>query len=174
MSIIKTLSALAAGVLLMATAACASTGQFDPATGSRVTTIDSGNCTPDQTLDGKRCICDTNSRGNYINCSFRLVAKAAPPRTSWSWTWSQCMGQNLDTFQACQAGSLRSVDPDRFFRGFPVYFNGQNYGGQSVNGQGYIPGTNCRVGEYCCPRPRYGETTHPLCAVMPQQPYRRP
>lgn len=151
MSVTRKLLALAAGVLLMATAACASTGQFDPATGQRVTTVESGVCSPGETQAGKSCICDRRS-GNYENCSFRTVAKA-PPRSQWS--YSDCMLQTLVPFQACLSGALNSYGPASV---------GSLYGG----------GGSCTPGQYCCPRARYGETTHPLCGYMPPQPYRRP
>ncbi len=150
---------LAFAVVLFSVSACATGPQYyNPATGARTAVVASGSCSPGDIQDGKSCICERVG-GNYENCTLRTVAvRAVSSPTEWSYT--QCLFQQVPT-QACMAGAL----------------NGTSHYGYSNGTYGrtlYGPMGQCVPGQYCCPRPRYGETTHPLCGVMPQQPYRRP
>ena len=43
----------------------------------------------------------------------------------------------------------------------------------SYGGGGYGSGGSYSPGQYNCPRPRYGESSHPRCGYVPPQPYRR-
>ena len=93
----KNLRSLAVLALLMSTAACATTGNYDPATGQSVAVVESGSCLPGQKQDGKSCVC-SRERGNYVNCSMQVVAKS-PPRPQYEIT--QCLLQTIVTYQDC-------------------------------------------------------------------------
>ena len=85
----------------MFTAACTTTGNYDPATGQSVAVVESGTCLPGQKQDGKSCVC-SRERGNYTNCSMQVVAKS-PPRSQYS--AMRCWDQPAGLYQACLAGS---------------------------------------------------------------------
>lgn len=155
MSVIKTLATAMFGICLMSLGACASTPvRFNPATGQQVSVIESGSCTSGQIQDGKSCLCERDAwSGNYRNCAFATIG--APSRPAIQISPMESLARTLE-------GSA--------YRPYGYY------GRESLD-QLYVSAPQCRRGVYCCPRPRYGERTHPLCSVRaapPRSPYRRP
>lgn len=111
------ISKLSVVMFAMLTAACTTTGHYDPATGQPVAVVESGTCLPGQKQDGKSCVC-SRERGNYVNCSMQVVAKS-PPRPQYETT--QCLLQTVVTYQDCLRYGLGSAAAPYQVPGSPYY-----------------------------------------------------
>lgn len=148
MSIIKSLSALALGLLIMGAGAQAATAQEAPTVADGWhTSGDAPSLSPKPSCgrmprDGEYVPLFRAENGIYVECR-------------WSYQGPKVRRPPLIAIDPL--GSLaRALEGDR-------YGYGQGYGAAA-----------CSPGQYCCPRARYGERTHPRCGWMPPQPYRRP